>query len=216
MGTQPKDASAHTAAANHAGQSHFDPADFHRAERGLIAQHPTGAIDTDYGVVWDINRYAFIQRGSDNPPTVNPSLWRQAQLNGIHGLFEVADGVWQARGYDISNITFIAGATGWIVIDPLTAEPCAHACLQLANAQLGERPVVAAQERPGPARPPAQVDRCPEHDGILGDLVHPVDVLEVDVDAAAAERVGHALRDLTGRSVLRVVRDEHARHGGLP
>ncbi|HRE01519.1 MAG TPA: alkyl sulfatase dimerization domain-containing protein, partial [Ilumatobacteraceae bacterium] len=78
-----------------------------------------------------------------NPLTVHPSLWRQAQLNNIHGLFEVAPGVWQARGYDISNITFVAGATGWIVIDPLTVEGCARACLDLANAQLGQRPVVA-------------------------------------------------------------------------
>ncbi|MFW2333040.1 alkyl/aryl-sulfatase, partial [Ilumatobacter sp.] len=69
------------------------------------------------------------------------SLWRQAQLNNIHGLFEVAPKVWQARGYDISNITFIEGDTGWVVIDPLTVEGTARDCLQLANDTLGERPV---------------------------------------------------------------------------
>ncbi len=143
MATAPKDATAHTRAANAPVELGFDPADHERASRGLIAQHPTGVIDTPLGVVWDINRYDFIEPGSTNPDTVNPSLWRQAQLNGVHGLFEVAPGVWQARGYDISNVTFIAGSTGWIVIDPLTVEPTAKACLDLANATLGERPVVA-------------------------------------------------------------------------
>ena len=118
-------------------------ADFDRASRGLIATHPTGVIESPFGAVWNLPRYDFIERGSENPDTVNPSLWRQAQLNAIHGLFEVAPGIWQARGYDISNVTFIAGETGWIVIDPLTSEPTARACLELADEHLGARPVVA-------------------------------------------------------------------------
>lgn len=119
----------------------MDPADFDRASRGLVAQHATGVIQGAWGTAWDINKYDFIEQGSENPDTVNPSLWRQAQLNNIHGLFEVAPKVWQARGYDISNITFIEGETGWVIIDPLTIEGCARDCLALANEQLGERPV---------------------------------------------------------------------------
>ena len=141
--TAPKDATPQTRAANAPVELGFDPADFDRASRGLIATHPTGIIESPFGAVWNLPRYDFIERGSENPDTVNPSLWRQAQLNAIHGLFEVAPGMWQARGYDISNITFIAGDTGWIVIDPLTAEYTARACLDLANEHLGERPVVA-------------------------------------------------------------------------
>ena len=144
MGTAPKDATRSTAAANSPAAPEFDPADFERASRGLIAQHPTGVIETPHGAV--VRRQPVRTSSSAAAPTptpCNPSLWRQAQLNGIHGLFEVAPGVWQARGYDISNVTFIAGDTGWIVIDPLTVEPCARACLDLANAHLGERPVVA-------------------------------------------------------------------------
>lgn len=143
MPTLPKDASPHTRAANAPRDLGMDPADFERAARGLIAQHPTGVIQGAWGTAWDINKYDFIEQGSANPDTVNPSLWRQAQLNNIHGLFEVAPKVWQARGYDISNITFIEGETGWIVIDPLTIEGCARDCLALANAHLGERPVTA-------------------------------------------------------------------------
>ena len=43
------------------------------------------------------------------PATVNPSLWRHAQLNTEAGLFAVADGVWQARGFDYANMTVIRG-----------------------------------------------------------------------------------------------------------
>ncbi|HUF98916.1 MAG TPA: alkyl sulfatase dimerization domain-containing protein [Ilumatobacter sp.] len=143
MGAAPKDPSEHTLIANTPRDLRMDPADFERASRGLIAQHPTGVIRSDWGIAWDVSRYDFIEQGAANPGSVNPSLWRQSQLNNIHGLFEVAPGVWQARGYDISNVTFVAGATGWIVIDPLTVEACARDCLALANENLGTRPVVA-------------------------------------------------------------------------
>jgi alkyl sulfatase BDS1-like metallo-beta-lactamase superfamily hydrolase len=143
MPTFPKEATEHTRRANEPRELGMDPADFERASRGLVAQHATGVIEGAWGTAWDVNKYAFIEHGSPNPETVNPSLWRQAQLNNIHGLFEVAPGCWQARGYDISNITFIEGLSGWIVIDPLTVEGCARDCLALANEHLGERPVVA-------------------------------------------------------------------------
>ena len=143
MPGEPKAATTHTRAANAGRELGFDPDDFDRASRGLVATHPTGVIDGPYGPAWDCTRYAFIEQGSTNPPTVNPSLWRQAQLNNIHGLFQVDDGLWQARGYDISNITFIAGDTGWVIIDPLTVEATARACLALANEHLGARPVTA-------------------------------------------------------------------------
>ncbi|MFZ4720967.1 MAG: MBL fold metallo-hydrolase, partial [Ilumatobacteraceae bacterium] len=98
MGTTPKQATDHTRRANAVQPPDFDPQDVDRASRGLVATHPTGVIESSFGTVWDVNRYSFIVPGSDNPDTVNPSLWRQAQLNNIHGLFEVAPGIWQARG----------------------------------------------------------------------------------------------------------------------
>jgi alkyl sulfatase BDS1-like metallo-beta-lactamase superfamily hydrolase len=143
MPTPSKDATDHTRAHNAPRDLGMDPDDFERASRGLVAQHATGQIHGAWGVAWDVSRYDFIERGAPNPDTVHPSLWRQAQLNNIHGLFEVAPGIWQARGYDISNITFIEGDRGWIVIDPLTVEGCARDCLALANEHLGERPVTA-------------------------------------------------------------------------
>lgn len=125
-----------------------DDADFERATRGLIAQHRTGVIDAGGHTVWDVHRHDWIREAEAVPATVNPSLWRQARLNCIHGLFEVVStedgrGVWQVRGYDLSNITFVAGETGWIVIDPLTSEETAAGALLLANEHLGARPVVA-------------------------------------------------------------------------
>jgi len=90
---------------------------------------------------WDMTRYDFIE--GEAPPTVNPSLWRQARLNGIHGLFEVVDGIYQVRGYDLSNVSFVRGETGWIVIDPLITVESARAALALVDETLGARPVVA-------------------------------------------------------------------------
>ncbi len=145
---QPKPASGHTARLNRelgAVLSLDDPGDWDRATRGLIATHPTGVIESERGVAWDTSAHDFL-RGDESqtvPASVNPSLWRQGQLNAVHGLFEVADGVWQARGYDISNITFVEGATGWVLVDVLTTAATARACLELANATLGERPVRA-------------------------------------------------------------------------
>ena len=115
--------------------------DFDKARRGLIAILD-GPIKTDDGrITTDTKAYAFL----DGPPieTVNPSLWRQAQLNSIHGLFEVADGIYQVRGYDISLMTLIRGETGWIIVDCLITIETAKAALQLAMEHLGERPVSA-------------------------------------------------------------------------
>ena len=118
-----------------------DDADFARARRGKIASLETGRIGPSDRPVWDLTRYGFVDDGMEAPQTVHPGLWRQARLNGIHGLFEVAPGFYQARGYDLSNITFIRGQRGWVVVDPLTTAQTAAACLELANRHLGPRPV---------------------------------------------------------------------------
>ncbi len=91
-------------------------------------------------VIWSQKAYAFLDSG-DAPDSVNPSLWRNTQLNHIYGLFEVTDGIYQVRGYDMTNITFIEGDTGWIVFDPLMSVECSKAALELVNEHLGERPV---------------------------------------------------------------------------
>lgn len=119
-----------------------DPQDFEDARRGLIASEPEIEIEGVNGRrIWSTEDYAFIE--GDAPDSVNASLWRQAKLNGIHGLFKVTDGVYQLRGYDLSNMTVIEGENGWIVVDPLTARETAAAALALARKTLGERPVVA-------------------------------------------------------------------------
>lgn len=141
-------ASAHTETANRALAERLpwhDTADEERARRGLIAQHagpilnqrPGGLV----GVSWDTANWDFIE--GEAPPTVNPSLWRQARLNGIHGLFEVRDGVYQVRGYDTSVVTFLATDHGWFVIDPLTTTETATAAKALVDEHLGVRPVLA-------------------------------------------------------------------------
>ncbi len=120
-----------------------DGADFEAARRGLVASEPEVVIERDdgTGVLWDSRSYAFLE--GEAPESVNPSLWRQAKLNAIHGLFEVVPGVWQVRGYDLANLTVIRGETGWILVDPLTAKETARAALALVQKTLGERPISA-------------------------------------------------------------------------
>ena len=137
-----KPASEHTRALNGSAVSPLDPDDFTRAQRGFIASlEDTKITDAQGRQAGDIGRYDFLQ--GEAPDTVHPNLWRHAKLNVHHGLFEVTEGVWQVRGYDISNITFIKSNTGWIVVDPLTVEATARASYELITKHLGHRPVVA-------------------------------------------------------------------------
>jgi alkyl sulfatase BDS1-like metallo-beta-lactamase superfamily hydrolase len=118
-----------------------DRQDFEDASRNLIATWPEDQIvGADGTVVWDIKAREMFQ--GDCPETVNPSLWRQTQLNNIHGLFKITDRVYQVRGYDLANITFVQGDTGWIIIDTGMTAHIAAASLKLANDNLGERPVM--------------------------------------------------------------------------
>ncbi|WP_327674171.1 MULTISPECIES: alkyl sulfatase dimerization domain-containing protein [unclassified Streptomyces] len=117
-----------------------DTQDFEDAARGLIARRTPSAVEAADGtVVWDNDTYAFL--GGEAPDTVNPSLWRQSQLVAQQGLFEVVEGIYQVRGLDLSNITFVEGATGVIVIDPLISTETAAAALALYREHRGERPV---------------------------------------------------------------------------
>ncbi|MCB1004597.1 MAG: MBL fold metallo-hydrolase [Acidimicrobiales bacterium] len=118
-------------------------ADEERATRGLVATHRTGVIGDGDLTVWDVSRYDFERESATPPDSVHPSLWHHARNNNHHGLFEVAPGLWQARGYDMANISFLEGRTGWVVIDPLTTAQTSAACLALVNRHLGERPVTA-------------------------------------------------------------------------
>lgn len=122
-----------------------DKQDFSDAERGFIAKPETLTIKDDKGnVVWDLEQYkTYIGLDKAAPDTVNPSLWRNAQLTMQYGLFKVTDGIYQLRGFDLSNITFIKGDKGWIVFDPLISPDTAKAALAFINEKEGKRPVVA-------------------------------------------------------------------------
>ena len=121
-----------------------DRTDFEEQSRGFIAAPDYTQIMADAGnVAWDMGRYEFLLDGQDLD-SIHPSLQRQAILNMNYGLYEVLPGkIYQVRGFDLANISFIKGDTGWIVFDPLTSTETARAALALANEKLGKRPVVA-------------------------------------------------------------------------
>lgn len=129
-----------------------DTRDFADADRGFIAaQQPCVVTAADGRVVWDNDVYAFLT--GDAPPTVHPSLWRQSTLAAKQGLYEVVRasgptggegaGIYQVRGFDLSNITFVESDTGIIVIDPLVSTEVAAAALALYRAHRGDRAVRA-------------------------------------------------------------------------
>jgi alkyl sulfatase BDS1-like metallo-beta-lactamase superfamily hydrolase len=120
----------------------MDTSDFADADRGFVAAlTPCVVKAADGRVVWDNDSYSFIT--GDAPPTVHPSLWRQCMLTAKQGLYEVVPGIYQVRGLDLSNISFIEGDTGLIVIDPLVSTEVAAEALQLYRTHRGDRPVVA-------------------------------------------------------------------------
>ncbi|RTL71124.1 MAG: MBL fold metallo-hydrolase [Hyphomicrobiales bacterium] len=118
-----------------------EPSAFDDAKRGLIARPSGKILGASGNVVWDFDALSFVK--GEAPATVNPSLWRQARLNGNVGLFKVADRIWQLRGFDLANVTLIEGRTGWIVIDTLTARETAAAAMAFARQHLGDKKVSA-------------------------------------------------------------------------
>mgnify|MGYP001594893889 CR=1 FL=1 len=133
-------ASAFTIASNRQFADELDldhQQDFEDARRGMVAAAPNESVTAASGVqVWDGAAYDFIQ--GDAPDTVNPSLWRQAKLNNIRGLFKVEEGIYQLRGFDLANSTLIKSENGWILVDPLTTKETTKSAMAFAEQHLGE------------------------------------------------------------------------------
>ena len=121
----------------------FDKRDLEDATRGKLAELNDPLVKAADGrIVWDTRQFDFLKGAV--PDTANPSLWRQQQMNQAQGLFKVADGIYQIRGYDIAGMTLVEGATGWIVIDTTLTAAVARASLKLAMDTLkSSKPVVA-------------------------------------------------------------------------
>ena len=120
-----------------------DTRDFDEARKGFIAPLNSKIVEADAGhVAWNVERYEFLAADKDWP-SVHPSTQRQGHLNQITGLYKVSDGIYQVRGLDLANITFVRGKEGWIVFDPLTALETARAGLELINQEVEDLPVTA-------------------------------------------------------------------------
>jgi alkyl sulfatase BDS1-like metallo-beta-lactamase superfamily hydrolase len=144
-----KPASAATKAANAALLKELPFANkqaFEDSRRGFVAPLDNNGVvkNAKGGIVFDLSRYDFLTGDKPAPDTVNPSLWRQAQIMQHYtGLFEVTKGIYQVRGLDISNITFIEAPKGVIIMDPLASAESAKAALDLYRKHRGNKPVVA-------------------------------------------------------------------------
>ena len=113
-----------------------DRREFANAERGWLDNAEGRIIDgEDNRSAWDLQSYGDLNR--DAPDTVNPSLWRNTQLNAKAGLFEVCDGIYQVRGFDMANTTFIRTDHGWIVFDVLMCKENMKAAKELMENRFG-------------------------------------------------------------------------------
>jgi len=120
-----------------------DTRDFDEADKGFIAGPKSKIIMADAGqVAWDLESYDWMEE-QDEYNSIHPSLWRQSKLNMRTGLYEVIPGIYQVRNFDLSNITFVKGKTGWIVFDPCVTTEVARTAKELVDENLGEMPVVA-------------------------------------------------------------------------
>lgn len=144
LGKEPSPSTRQARAAARSRLPFDDERDFAEARRGFIAAPDYRRIMAEAGhVAWNIGSYDFLLEGEDLA-SIHPSLQRQAILNMEYGLFEVVpDRIYQVRGFDLANISFVRSDTGWIVFDPLTCKETAAAALALVNEKLGARPVVA-------------------------------------------------------------------------
>ncbi len=113
-----------------------DRREFANAERGWLDNAEGKIIDgEDNKSAWNLQSYGDLNR--DAPDTVNPSLWRNTQLNAKAGLFEVCDGIYQVRGFDMANTTFIRTDHGWIVFDVLMCKENMKAAKELMENRFG-------------------------------------------------------------------------------
>ncbi len=121
-----------------------DTEDFEEQQRGLIAEMPDKKIMADAGhVAWDMERFDFLNSDTDFD-SIHPSMQRISRLNQNYGLYEVIPGIYQVRGFDLSDVSFVRGKTGWIVIDPLVSAEPARAALALFREHVGgDLPVTA-------------------------------------------------------------------------
>ena len=143
----PKPATEYTAKLNEEVYSKLDFNNREESEfavRGLIdAPEELELVDENGEVVWSQKAYDFLDDYEKAPDSVNPSLWENTRDNHAYGLFEVCDGIYQVRGYDMANLTVIKGETGWILFDPLMSVECSQAAMQLIEKNLGSYPVKA-------------------------------------------------------------------------
>ena len=114
------------------------------AAKGLLDSPESLEIkDEDGSVIWSQKAFSFVTEDTPSPDTVHPGLWSNAQMNRYYGLFQVHDRIFQVRGYDVTNLTLIAGDTGWIIIDPMSNAEAMRAALELIEKDIEERPIAA-------------------------------------------------------------------------
>ena len=146
--TANKNATSHTDSLNRDWLNRLDFDDIselENAKRGLIEATPDLVITNAKGQeVWNMAAYKFLLDEGEAPSTVNPSLWRNAICNVQCGLFKVCEGIYQVRGYDMANMSFIKTKTGWMIFDVLMCKEVAEAALDIFKRNVDANPNIVA------------------------------------------------------------------------
>ena len=115
-----------------------DTRDFEEQKKGFIAPMKEMQIKADAGnVAWDMEKFQFLDQ-QEEFDSIHPSLHRIAKLNNNYGLYEVIPGIYQVRGFDLTQATFVRGKTGWILFDPLVAAETMRAAWKLFQEHVGK------------------------------------------------------------------------------
>jgi len=99
----------------------------------------------------------------------------------LNGLFKVAEGFYQVRAYDISNMTIIEARDGLIIIDPMMSKDL---WTQGARALPA---VIASSAEKAPVRAVIYTHSHADHFGGVGGVSSEKDVLAGDVQVYAPE-----------------------------
>lgn len=143
--TAAKEATSFTKQHNAAFAKHFQidlehayNSEVELARRGCLKKLDGFQLKDKTGnVVWNLEAYDLKQQAVAD--TVHPSLWLNGKANIEAGVFEVLPGkIYQVRGIDVANLTFVRSKTGWIVIDVTTNIEAAAYGLQITEEVLGE------------------------------------------------------------------------------
>lgn len=118
-----------------------DTPDYTGDENCVVYKYNDNEDKDEKVVVWSQAEYDFLEKLYDGNYTVHPSLWNNGRNNHLNGVFRVHDemSIFQVRGYDMANISFVYTGKSWLIFDTLMSGECTQAAVDLFNDYLDKK-----------------------------------------------------------------------------